>query len=162
MWLQCAAVSSLSSLKELNVANNKLSALPREIGHLKELQRLYADNNAITALPGESWTKVCLFQSNHTHLFNEPQTTSRSPCDLPSPRSQRVLKQRLPTILTQRPVQTAIFSLWEWWTYSIWIRFEFVLLLIPLSHHRFSWTKQEKYIYLIHVYPARLLRRVSM
>lgn len=44
-------LGSLTSLRELRVANNSLDNLPKEIGLLKHLQILIANNNRIASLP---------------------------------------------------------------------------------------------------------------
>ncbi|KAL5709935.1 Plant intracellular Ras-group-related LRR protein 8 [Ranunculus cassubicifolius] len=46
-----SSLKSLSSLRELDVANNKLTSLPVEIGYLRQLQILKANNNRITVVP---------------------------------------------------------------------------------------------------------------
>ncbi|KAL6643153.1 hypothetical protein ACP70R_021334 [Stipagrostis hirtigluma subsp. patula] len=58
-----SALGSLTSLRELRIANNRLDSLPVEIGSLKHLQILIASNNRITSLPSsigdcESLTEV--------------------------------------------------------------------------------------------------------
>jgi Leucine-rich repeat (LRR) protein len=45
-------VGGLGGLLELRLSDNKLAALPREIGLLRALRVLVADNNLLTALPG--------------------------------------------------------------------------------------------------------------
>ncbi|KAE8729085.1 LRR repeats and ubiquitin-like domain-containing protein [Hibiscus syriacus] len=45
------ALGFLTSLRQLNVANNKLTSLPNEIGLLTQLEVLKADNNRITTIP---------------------------------------------------------------------------------------------------------------
>ncbi|KAL6842333.1 hypothetical protein ACP4OV_027760 [Aristida adscensionis] len=60
-----STLGSLTSLRELRIANNRLDTLPVEIGSLKHLQILIASNNRITSLPSsigdcESLTEVDL------------------------------------------------------------------------------------------------------
>ncbi|XP_062205484.1 plant intracellular Ras-group-related LRR protein 8 [Phragmites australis] len=60
-----STLGSLTSLRELRIANNMLDYLPVEIGSLKHLQILIASNNRITSLPSsigdcESLTEVDL------------------------------------------------------------------------------------------------------
>lgn len=45
-------MGELSSLRVLNVARNELCELPATLGHLTELRALQADHNRLTALPG--------------------------------------------------------------------------------------------------------------
>lgn len=44
-------MGSLTSLRQLDVANNKLTSLPNEIGLLTQLEIFKANNNRITSLP---------------------------------------------------------------------------------------------------------------
>lgn len=44
-------MGSLTSLRQLDVANNKLTSLPNELGLLTQLEILKANNNRITSLP---------------------------------------------------------------------------------------------------------------
>ena len=59
-----AAIKSLTSLQDLCVSGNKLTALPHELGGLRQLQRLQADSNLITAIPGAYHIYSC---SSLTH-----------------------------------------------------------------------------------------------
>ena len=47
-------VGGLGGLLELRLSDNKLTALPREIGLLRALRVLVADNNMLAALPGQA------------------------------------------------------------------------------------------------------------
>ena len=48
-------VGGLGGLLELRLSDNKLTALPREIGLLRALRVLVADNNLLSALPGANF-----------------------------------------------------------------------------------------------------------
>ncbi|CAN6293359.1 unnamed protein product [Urochloa humidicola] len=68
-----STLGSLTSLRELRIANNRLDSLPIEIGSLKHLQILIANNNRITTLPSsigdcESLTEVDLSSNLLTEL----------------------------------------------------------------------------------------------
>ena len=42
----------MTTLRQLDVSGNRLTALPRELGRLVKLRSLLADNNLITSVPG--------------------------------------------------------------------------------------------------------------
>ena len=46
-------VSDLIKLKDLNLSNNKISVIPKEIGQLNQLQKLYFSHNDISVIPTE-------------------------------------------------------------------------------------------------------------
>ena len=52
-------VGGLGGLLELRLSDNRLTALPREIGLLRALRVLVVDNNLLTALPGTGLTHLC-------------------------------------------------------------------------------------------------------
>lgn len=81
--LECVAVAYLKSLVELNIGNNRLQRLPKNMTALQSLQEICIDNNYITRLP---WTPtmlqglchVMLTQNNIT-LKSETPSVSTSP-----------------------------------------------------------------------------------
>lgn len=46
-----AALGRLTSLRELRIPGNKLTALPQDLGFLVNLRKLIADNNLISSIP---------------------------------------------------------------------------------------------------------------
>ncbi|KAE8688810.1 Plant intracellular Ras-group-related LRR protein 8 [Hibiscus syriacus] len=70
-------LGSLTSLRQLHVANNKLTSLPNEIGFLTRLEVLKADNNRITTIPaciGECGSLVEALHFSNNGLKSLPCT----------------------------------------------------------------------------------------
>ena len=62
----------LDEINELNVGNNKLTALPEAIGDLRALETLYARYNALTALPAS----LCRLQAPKELYVNDNKLTA--------------------------------------------------------------------------------------